>query len=217
MNNKVFYLLFLLLNGILSGCNSTETSLDQGLKTLRVVEIKPEIRQVFYVPASLKVGGGLPGSEPASLETGNMRIVQGMVTLQFDEKEMEMLQQRVNDQLGPDFSLKQFSTGSFKISFYLNEKELNSFNVLSGNVNLPFQFSVDKDTAAKFKTRLEFVPAVIRNQTVSMMSSSASKSYSYSSSTGTPEAEASSSVQIQKKSEQSPALKEIVVEQMFEF
>ena len=177
-----FFLLFCVLGLLLaSGCVPEAAGLDADLKTVRFVYEKDG--KAYYLAVQPKI----KEEKPMKMDLGDKFMYQGTLTLAADKGELQTLAARIKKQFGAECELKQLLTTSAKILLKNGSKKINEFDVMSGNVNLPFQITVKKGEKAQLGVEVTFKPSggaakssiTSITTTYSSKSSNASKSASF--------------------------------------
>jgi hypothetical protein len=168
-----FFLLFSVLGILLtSGCAPEAAGLDADLKSVRFVYEKDG--KAYY----LAVQPEIKEEKPMKMDLGDKFMYQGTLTLAADKGELQTLEARIKAKFGADCELKQILTGSAKILLKKGNEKINEFDVMSGNVNLPFQMTVKKGEKAQLGVEVTFKPSggVAKSSMTSISTTYSSKS-----------------------------------------
>lgn len=213
----VFSLLLSFFSVACSQNNST-SSIDSDLKSLKLVNIDFAGKKAFYVPAKVVLRGARSDQKPVSVMVGSKRLIQGMVSLADDKNERQILEKRVKEKYGNDFSLQKNLAGTFKIAMKVEDKEIFTHEVFSANINLPFQMNVGQ-ASTSVKVSLTYSGQVGGRKKQHQTSISRTQTYGrFNNASGTT-AQASASAQIKNSStdEKIFSIDEFSLEQEFEF
>ncbi|MGM0601094.1 MAG: hypothetical protein ACQETH_14895 [Candidatus Rifleibacteriota bacterium] len=167
------------------GCTPVAEELDADLKTVKLLNVKDNTAYYLAVQPAVKEKPNV--AQPVKIDIGDKFMYQGTLTLTADEAELKTLETRIKSKFGADCELKQHLTASAKFVLKSGDKKINEFDVLSGNVNLPFQIVAKKGEKAQLGVEVTFKPSggaakssiTSTSTTYSSKSTNASKSASF--------------------------------------
>lgn len=198
----------------LVACFAAAQSSDAELKTLRLTSIDTITKTALYVATRAVISGPGNATTPTQLEIGNDRIVQGMIVLQEDQKELEKLTERVKQEYGPEISLKKELTGNVALKVTVDGQSVWEHQIFTGNQGMPFQVTVPANASATLKVQMHFTPAGQGQQSSTAAGSSQSRIFSFSNGIGSGSQQLTASYSTEQ-SNNSPG--EFAVEQTIQF
>ena len=217
MNN--FFLIFLLLNCIFfTGCNQANHALDSELQTIRLANIDENNSVAGYLVKKVRLSDASGQSGPVIMAVKDQKIVQGMIKTGESKDELRILAERLKNRYGREFILKPVLNLPLKISLFVNDKLLREFQIMNGNINLPFQFMAENTGSTMFKVRLDFSGGNnVKKASKNIQTMSSQQKEVLSNSSGTMISASSEKKESSAFSASSESADELSFEQIFEF
>jgi hypothetical protein len=205
---KIFILLISAM--LFSGCEQAHQSLDTGLDSIRVVKTDLEKQKILYVPARAIFKGPGNKQQPLKLELNDqLTMVQGMLKIVAEKKDVETLKSRVQKEFGDKMTVSTYLSGSYKISLVYNDKTLIDTETIAIDINLPVQLTAKKGKPIEMQVNIRFEPYMTAGKRTKSTST-----YSYKKSinnqTQSSAASATKQVEINSEKPESFEVKQII-------
>ena len=144
---------------MLIACQGTSTAMDRDLKTLRIVSLNEETKQLRYVPIRAIITGPGASDKPLTIDLGSQKLIQGMLTLKEDMQEAEKLNERARQKYGPDAKAVKDLTTDIESKVTCQQKPVWEHRILSGSRGLPFQVSLTANASSALDISMHFFPS----------------------------------------------------------
>lgn len=155
---KLVYFILIFPVFMLVACLAANNATDAEFKTLRIVAITPEKNLVMYVPTQALVRGPGESGELIVMNIGTQNLIQGMLVLQEDAKELAKLTEKVRQKYGADTMVEKDLTTDVDVQVTCDQQVLWEHRIFTGSNGLPFQVTVPADASASLNVTMKFFP-----------------------------------------------------------
>lgn len=156
---RMSLMLALLFVIVTIGCHHENAATESGYKSLRVVDLNTENKQVFYVPTRAVLRGSGKDNKLVAIDLGQKKLFQGMINLQEDENELKQLVEEMQKKYGPDIKVSKDLTTDVDVKVTSNEKVLWEHRIFTSSSGLPFQVTVPGNASVSLTINMKFSPS----------------------------------------------------------
>ncbi|MEW6711853.1 MAG: hypothetical protein AB1403_18670 [Candidatus Riflebacteria bacterium] len=147
----------------LVACSYAAGSSAEDFKTLRLTMIDEENGVVWYVPVKPQFSGPGNATAPIRLLLGADYLIQGMLSLKADEKEIKKLEEKMTIKYGRQMVAKTDLTRTLSVHIAFDGKTLFENQIFAGGQGFPLQVNLASGTDNRLKITVSSGGAAVKS------------------------------------------------------